>query len=202
MVSGLLIVLALAAAAGIVVCFHGQKMLAAAFAILTFIFTYQLLSSQWGTSPTGLVAALAVSVVAVLLVAYAQAIAFFLIGFLCGVFIGRVVVGFLPVGEQYIQLLIILSFGLILGFLGKHYQKGIIRILTGICGGYFLALFTLMLTIHVGNLAVFDMGNLLDTATNMIDYMFTTLMNSQPLYVLVLTIVYSVCGILYQNRHK
>lgn len=202
MISGLLIALALAAVSGLIVCFHGQKMLAAAFAILAFVFTYQFLSAQWGTSPTGIVAALAVSVVAILLVQYAQSIAFFLIGFLCGVMIGTVVTGFLPVTETYIHWLVILSFGLILGFLGRHYQKGIIRILTGICGGYFLAVFTLLLVLHIENLGVFEMGNVLDTATNMITYMFTTLLKGQPLYVLVLTVVYSVCGILYQNRHK
>ena len=201
MISGLLIVLAAVAAAGIIVCFHGQKMLALAFAILSFMCTYQFLSVQWGTSPTGIVAALAVAVVAVLLVQFAQSIAFFLIGLLCGIMIGSVVVGFLPPMDTYIHYIIIVACGLILGFLGKHYQKGIIRILTGICGGYLLAAFTMLLIVHIENLGVFEMGNLFDTASNMITYMATDLIKQQSLTGLVLTVVYSVCGVLYQNRH-
>lgn len=201
MISGLLIVLATVAAAGIIVCFHGQKMLALAFAILSFMCTYQFLSVQWGTSPTGIVAALAVAAVAVLLVQFAQSIAFFLIGLLCGIMIGSVVVGFLPPMDTYIHYIIIVACGLILGFLGKHYQKGIIRILTGICGGYLLAAFTMLLIVHIENLGVFEMGNLFDTASNMITYMATDLIKQQSLTGLVLTVVYSVCGVLYQNRH-
>lgn len=201
MISGLLIVLAAVAAAGIIVCFHGQKMLALAFAILSFVCTYQFLSATWGTSPTGIVAALAVSVVAVLLVQFAQSIAFFLIGLLCGLLIGSVVVGFLPPMETYIHWIVILSCGLILGFLGKHYQKGILRILTGICGGYLLAAFTMLLIVHIENLGVFDMGNLFDTTSNLVTYMSSQLMNQQPLTGLVLTVIYAVCGVLYQNRH-
>ena len=202
MISDLLIVLALFAFAGIVVCFKGQKMLALALAILAFVFTYQFLRVECGASPTGIVAALAVSVVAVLLVSYAQAIAFFLVGFLTGILIGNIAVGFLPGMQSYIHWIIILSIALILGFLSKHYQKQIIRILTGICGGYFLSVFTLLLIVHINNLGVFEMGNIMDTATGLITYMSSSLLQEQPLLGLVLTVIYSVCGILYQNKHR
>lgn len=201
MISNLLIVLALLAFAGIVVCFRGQKMLAMALAILAFVFTYQFLSVEWGASPTGIVAALAVSVVAVLLVSYAQSIAFFLVGFLTGILIGNIAVGFLPAMQNYIHWVIILCFALILGFLSRHYQKQIIRILTGICGGYFLAVFTLLLIVHIDNLGVFEMGNIMDTATSLITYMSSSLLQDQPLLGLVLTVIYSICGILYQRKH-
>lgn len=201
MISSLLIVLVLAAAAGFIVCFRGQKMLALAFGIMAFTCTYQFLTALWGTSPAGLVAAVAVAVVAILLVRFAQSLAFFLIGFVSGIMIGNVVMGFVPIAEAYIEWIVIISFGLILGFLGKHYQKGIIRILTGICGGTFLAGFTLLLMVHIGNLSVFDAGNVLDTATGMITFMSSALSGTYSLYGLVLTVIYSVCGILYQNKH-
>lgn len=201
MISDLLIVLAVLAFAGIVVCFKGQKMLAMALAILAFVFTYQFLSVEWGASPTGIVAALAVSVVAVLLVSYAQSVAFFLVGFLTGILIGNIVVGFLPAMQSYIHWVIILCCALILGFLSRHYQKQIIRILTAICGGYFLSVFTLLLIVHIDNLGVFEMGNIMDTATGLISYMSSSLLQDQPLLGLVLTVIYSVCGILYQRKH-
>lgn len=201
MISDLLIVLAVLAFAGIIVCFRGQKMLAMALAILAFVFTYQFLSVEWGASPTGIVAALAVSVVAVLLVSYAQSIAFFLVGFLTGILIGNIVVGFLPAMQSYIHWVIILCCALILGFLSRHYQKQIIRILTGICGGYFLSVFTLLLIVHIDNLGVFEMGNIMDTATGLITYMSSSLLQDQPLLGLVFTVIYSVCGILYQRKH-
>lgn len=201
MISDLLIVLAVLAFAGMIVCFKGQKMLAMALAILAFVFTYQFLSVEWGASPTGVVAALAVSVVAVLLVSYAQSIAFFLVGFLTGILIGNIAVGFLPAMQSYIHWIIILCCALILGFLSRHYQKQIIRILTAICGGYFLSVFTLLLIVHIDNLGVFEMGNIMDTATGLITYMSSSLLQEQPLLGFVLTVIYSICGILYQRKH-
>lgn len=201
MISDLLIVLAVLAFAGMIVCFKGQKMLAMALAILAFVFTYQFLSVEWGASPTGVVAALAVSVVAVLLVSYAQSIAFFLVGFLTGILIGNIAVGFLPAMQSYIHWIIILSCALILGFLSRHYQKQIIRVLTAICGGYFLSVFTLLLIVHIDNLGVFEMGNIMDTATGLITYMSSSLLQEQPLLGFVLTVIYSICGILYQRKH-
>lgn len=201
MISDLLIVLAVLAFAGMIVCFKGQKMLAMALAILAFVFTYQFLSVEWGASPTGVVAALAVSVVAVLLVSYAQSIAFFLVGFLTGILIGNIAVGFLPAMQSYIHWIIILSCALILGFLSRHYQKQIIRVLTAICGGYFLSVFTLLLIVHIDNLGVFEMGNIMDTATGLITYMSSSLLQEQPLLGFILTVIYSICGILYQRKH-
>ena len=201
MFSNLLIVLIMFAAMGFIICFRGQRMLAIAFAALAFVFTYQFLSARWGSSPSGIVAALAVSVVAVLLVSYAQSIAFFCIGFLTGILIGNLITGFLTQMQGYIHWIVILSFGLILGFLGRHYQKQIIRLLTGICGGYFLAVFTLFLMIHIDNLGTFEAGNILDTATNLFSYLSTSLLQTQPLIGMILTVGYSIAGILCQRKH-
>ena len=195
----ILIILCFMAVVGYIICFHGQKLLSLAFALIAFLFSYQLITAQWGYSYSMLAMALFISVIAVLLVQYAQKAAFFLIGALIGAHLSEYLLPWFPMMTTLFSFGVKIGCGFLGGILFASLQKKIVRLFTSVVGGSLLAATLLYL---ISNFQLLFSGDFMTSIPDVVNYMNYVLPSVRPVGLVGLTVLFTIAGFISQGRKR
>lgn len=199
---GVILVGALFIVTGIMSMMYGQKLFSMFLTIYAFTLTFSMIVSQSGESMTTLAIALAVAVVAAIVAQYAPKAAFFLLGFVAGLFLGGLLILAIPGLDTSLSLVVILAAGLVTGILTAHFNRTFIRIGTSFLGGKSLATGLLFFIFHATDLYTFAANDLSATIENTSTYLSNAFAMQYSTYILVASLIFTCIGYYFQSTRK
>lgn len=199
---GVILTGALFIVTGILSMMYGQKLFSMFLSIYAFSLTFSVIVSQAGQSMTCLAIALAVAAVAAIVAQYAPKVAFFLLGFVVGLFLGGLLILVIPDLNTNLSLAVFLASGIVIGILTAHFNRSFIRLGTSFLGGKSLATGLLFFIFHATDLYTFASGDLSGSIQNTSAYLSNTFAVEYSTYILIASLIFTCIGYYFQSTRK
>lgn len=198
---GVILTGALFIVTGILAMMYGQKLFSMFLSIYAFSLTFGMITSQSGQSMTTLAIALAVAVVAAILAQYAPKAAFFLLGFVVGLFLSGLVLLIMEFEGSHAMMVLLIA-GILMGILSAHFDKVFIRLGTSFLGAKSLSTGLLFFIFNITNLYAFSSDDLLTALSNTSSYLSDTFSQQYSTHILIATLIFTCIGYYYQSTRK
>lgn len=187
---------------GLCAMLKGQKLLALFLSLFAFYFAFEVVIGTYGNTITTIAIALLAALIASLLIQFAQKLAFFLLGFIAGIFLAFMAIPmltFIPVEYHWIAIIIT---GILFGILTAHFNKVFIRLATSFIGGRIFSIGALFLIFNATNLSNFATNDIPTDLQNTLNYMLTTFSINNSTYILIASLLFTIIGYYFQaKRH-
>ena len=187
---------------GLLAITKGQKFFSIFLSLFAFVFVFDIVVKTNGQNASTLAFALGAAVVGAILAQYAEKLSFFILGLICGVFLGAMILPFIKGVDTYVALIALLIFGVVCGLLTAHWHKVFIRIATGFLGGRLFGIGALFLVFHLMNLQDYAASSLLTSAKNTLSYLNGTFSSTYATYILASSIICAIVAFFAQQKKR
>lgn len=199
--TGLILFFSVAYVIGFLSLLFGKKMISVMLAFYAFIETYRFVMMHFPTMEYIMIIAAIVGILAVLLVNFAKNVALFVVGCFIGFTFGQMIVPLVPIQPDYLPYVVLVGCTLLFGLLTKRYSSVLLRYGTAFIGGNIIATTTLLLITNSTVLNGFIFSNPIASMQAVAQYLFTTFMGTNTLWILVIALCLMFAGAFYQKKH-